>query len=72
MNLIIAFYCYLSRSERGLKNSGLNGDSNPDLSKTSAVLYNLSYQTSWEQVVVWFYHKPVDVEIDDDGKFSCI
>ena len=61
MNLIIAvFYRRLSSSERGLKNSCLNGDSNPDLCDAGAVLHQLSYQANWEQVVVWDDYKPVD------------
>ena len=45
MNLIIAFLRYLSSSEKGLKNSGLNGDSYPNLYDAGALLYQLSYQT---------------------------
>ena len=43
MNLIISFYHCLSSSKKDLKNSSLNGDSNPDLYNASAVLYQLSY-----------------------------
>ena len=57
----------LSSSEKGLKSSGLNGDSNPDLCDAGAVLYQLSYQTNWEQVVMWVDYKPVNVEISDDN-----
>ena len=69
MNLIIAvfFYHCLSSSEKGLKNSGLNGDSNPDLCDAGAVFYRLSYQANWEQVVMWVDYQPVDVEIDYDN-----
>ena len=28
-------------------------DSNPDLCDAFAVLYQLSYQANWEQVIVW-------------------
>ena len=59
------FWRYLSSSEKGLKNSSLNGDSNPGLGDASAVLHQLSYQANWEQVVMWVDYKPVDVEIDD-------
>ena len=59
VNLIIAF------SEKGLKNSGLNGDSNPDLWDAGAVPYQLGYQANWEQVVMRVDYKPIDVEIDD-------
>ena len=50
---IIALYRCLRGSEKGLKNSGLNGDSNPDLCDAGAVLHQLSYQANWEQVDVW-------------------
>ena len=43
MHLIIAFYHCLSSSEKGLKNSGLSGDLNPELCDTGAVLYQFSY-----------------------------
>jgi len=46
MNLIIAFYCYLSSSEKHLKNSGLNGDPKPDLCNAGAVLYQLGCQAN--------------------------
>ena len=36
-----------------LKNSGLNGDWNPDLCDAGALLHQLSYQANWEQVVMW-------------------
>ena len=37
-------------------------DLNPDLCDALAVLYQLSYQASWEQVIVWVDYKPIDVE----------
>ena len=45
--------CYLSSSEKGLKNSGLNGYLNPEPCDAGAVLYQLSYLTSWELVIMW-------------------
>ena len=37
-----------------MRNSGLNGNSNPDLCNTSAVLYpQLSYQANWELDIMW-------------------
>ncbi|KAK2553844.1 hypothetical protein P5673_024834 [Acropora cervicornis] len=57
----------LSRSDKGLKILGLNGDSNPDLYDAGAVPHQLNCQVNWEQVVVWVDYKPVDVEIDDDN-----
>ena len=39
---------------------------------SGAVLHPLSYQTKWEQVVVWIDYKPVDVEIDDGNTRICI
>ena len=60
--LIIAlFECSLSISEKGLKNSGLNEDLNPDLCDARAVLYQLSYQANWELVVMWVDYRSVDV-----------
>ena len=35
-----------NRSVKGLKNSTLNGDLNPDLCDASAVLHQLSYQVT--------------------------
>ena len=32
------------------------GGSNPDLCHASAVLYNLSYQADWEQVIMWVHY----------------
>jgi len=40
---------------------------NPDLCYASAVLYQLSFQANWEQVVMWVDYKAVDVLIDDDN-----
>ena len=40
----------ISSSDKGLKNSGLKRDSNPDLCNAGAVLHQLSYQVNWEQV----------------------
>ena len=54
------------------KKKGLNGDWNPDLRDAGAVLHPLSYQTKWEQVVVWIDYKPVDVEIGDGNTRICI
>ena len=62
----------LSSSEKGLKNSSRNEDSNPDLCDASAVLSQLSYQVNWEQVVMWVDCKPVDVEKGDDNTRICI
>ena len=61
------FYRCLSSSEKGLRNSGLNGDSNPYLCDAAAVLYQLSHQANWEQVIMWANYKPVEVQIDDDN-----
>ena len=44
-----------------------NGDSNPDLCDSIAVLRQSSYQAKLEQVVMWRDYKPVEVEIDDDN-----
>ena len=41
------FYRCLSREK------DLNRDSNPDLCIAGAVLYQLSHQANWEQVVMW-------------------
>ena len=56
-----------SCSEKGLKISGLNKDSNPDLCGAGAVLHQLSYQANCEPVVMWLDYKPVYGEIDDDN-----
>ena len=61
--MITAFKRCFNSSEKGLKNSGLNGDSNTDLCDVGAVLHQLSCQANWEQVVMWVDYKPVDVEI---------
>ena len=42
----------LRSSEKGLKNSGLNSYSDPDICHASAVLYQLSYQANLELVVM--------------------
>ena len=63
--IIAVFYRYLSSSKKGLKNSGLNGDSKPGLYDAGAVLRQLSYEANWEEVVMWVDYKPVDVEIDN-------
>ena len=39
---------YLSSSEYGQKISGLNGNSNPDLCNSNAVLNQFGYQANWE------------------------
>ena len=57
----------MSSSHKSLKNSGLNGDPNPDFCVIDAVLDKLSYQANWELVVMWVDYQPVDVEIDDDN-----
>ena len=49
----IFFNAALSSREEGLKNSGLNWYSNPELCNAGAVLYQLSYQATWEQVITW-------------------
>ena len=61
MNLITAFLRCLTSSEKGL-----NVDSNPDLCDAGPVLYQMSHQANWEQVVMLVDYKPVDVEMDDD------
>ena len=43
-----------------MKNSRLNGDSNPDLCDAGAVLHQLSYQAKWELVVKLVDDKPID------------
>ena len=40
-------YRSLSSSEEGLKNPGLNGDSNPDLCDAGRVFCQFSYQANW-------------------------
>ena len=54
----MTFWRYLSNSEKGPKNSGLNGDSDSDVSDAGAVLYQLSYQANLELVVMLFDYKP--------------
>ena len=49
-----------SNSEKGLKSSGLNEYSNPELWDSGAVFYQLSYQATWELVVMWVDDKPLD------------
>ena len=52
----------MSNSKKGLENSGLNGDLNPNLCDGGAVLYQLNHQANWE-LVMWFDYKPVEVEV---------
>ena len=49
-----------SRPEK--KTSGLNGDRTHDLCDTGAVLYQLSYQASWELAFLWVRNISVDDE----------
>ena len=51
---------YFCNSEKGLKNSGLNADSDSDLCDAGAVLNLMSYQATWEPLLIDY--KPVDVE----------
>ena len=44
------------------KNSGFNGIRTHDLCDTGAVLYQLSYQASWELVTLWVSNKAVEGE----------
>ena len=37
-------------------------DLSPDLYDAGAVLYQLSYQANWEQVIMWVHDKPIDSE----------
>ena len=53
----------MSSGQKSLKNSGLNGDPNPDFCVIDSVLDKLSHQANWELVD----YQPVDVEIDDDN-----
>ena len=55
-----SYELYLSRSEKRLKNSGLNGDLNADLCNTSAVLCHLSFQANRALDIIWVYDKPLD------------
>ena len=57
----------MSSGQKSLKNSGLNGDPNPDFCVIDSVLDKLSYQANWELFVMWVDYQPVDVEIDDDN-----
>ena len=67
---VLSIHC--QRIKLLLKKKGLNGDWNPDLRDAGAVLHPLSYQTKWEQVVVWIDYKLVYVEIDDGNTRICI
>lgn len=58
--IIAVSYCYLSSSEKGLKNSGLNSNLNPNLCHDRALLLNLSYQANWKLVILGVDYKPVD------------
>ena len=49
------------------ENSGLEGDLYLHLCDADAGLYQLSYQASWEHVIMWVDHKPIDVEIHDNN-----
>ena len=51
--LAVFFLRKLSSEKADLKNSGLNGNSNPDLCDAGAVLRKLSYQANWEPAVMW-------------------
>ena len=44
------------------KNSALNGIRTHDLYDAGAVLYQLSYQASWELVILWVRNIPVKDE----------
>ena len=59
--IFAVFKCYLSSSEKGLKNSGMNVDLNSDLCNASAVLYQLSYLANLEMIIMWV----------DDRLFFC-
>ena len=48
-----------SNNKKDLRNSGLNGDSNPGLCDLGALLYYYSYQDNWQVVVMWVDDKPV-------------
>ena len=71
------FWRYLSNSEKGPKNSGLNGDSDSDVSDAGAVLHQLSYQANLQLVVMlfdnsWFSLTWWDghVGVQNNGKMS--
>ena len=57
---------HLNSCEYGQDISGLNGDQNPDLCDSGAVIQQLNYQANWELVVMWInnyynnYYKPTD------------
>ena len=53
-------------SEKGMKNSGLNGDLNPDVCNAGAVLYQLSYLANLELVFTTSVLKQLDVFIKVD------
>ena len=44
-------------------------DLNPDLCDSSAVLYQLSCQANWEQVIIWVHDKPIDDEYTSMHEF---
>ena len=48
----------LSSSKNGLKNSGLNGDSNLDLCDAGAMFHQLRLSGQLGQIVMWFDYKP--------------
>ena len=60
MIIAMPYHCLSSR-KKGLRNSDLNGDSNPDLCDAGAVLHQLSYMANSEEVVMWVDYEPVDV-----------
>lgn len=43
------------------RKKALNEDSNPDLCDASTVLYQLTSQANWDQVIMWVNHNTVDV-----------
>jgi len=57
MYMIIAmFYSFLSSRKKGQSE-----DSNPDFCDASTVLYQLTSQANWDQVIMWVNHNTVDV-----------
>ena len=50
--MVLAVFC-ASEAVASMASSCLNGDSNPDLCDSGAVLFQLSYQINWERVVIW-------------------
>ena len=54
----------LNSSEKGLKISGLNGDSNP-ASAMPVQSSLVELQTIKELVIMWVDYKPVDAEMDN-------